>query len=108
MKGMKWIIWNVGIAFTICLFNSCTNDKGYSLDDAWYSIATIRTEGYGATSYWLTLDSGTSLWPVATNVPLNTPKDKERAFVLYTILYNSIGVVTNSAGMIAIFYTWQS
>jgi len=86
MKRMKCIMLSLWIALTICLFNSCNSDEGYSLDDAWYSIATIRTEGYGATSYWLTLDSGTSLWPVATNVPAYNPKDKQRAFVVYTIL----------------------
>ena len=86
MRWMKCIRLSLWIALTICLLNSCNNDEGYSLDDAWYSIATIRTEGYGATSYWLTLDSGTSLWPVATNIPWYNPKDKQRAYVMYTIL----------------------
>ena len=86
MKRMKSMMLSLWIAFAICLFNSCNKDEGYSLDDAWYSIATIHTEGHGVSSYWLTLDSGTSLWPVATNVPRYDPTDKQRAFVLYTIL----------------------
>ena len=86
MKLIKCMILSLWVALTICMFNSCMNDEGYSLDDAWYSIATIRTEGYDTASYWLTLDSGTSLWPVATNVPWYNPKDKQRALVVYTIL----------------------
>jgi len=34
----------------------------------------------------MTLDSGTSLWPVASNVPLHNLQDKQRAFIVYTIL----------------------
>ena len=86
MKRKKYMMLSLWITLIICLFNSCNNDEGYSLDDAWYSIATIHAEGYGATSYWLTLDSGTSLWPVATNIPGYDAKDKQRAIVLYTIL----------------------
>ena len=87
MKRIKYMMLCLGIALTIFVFNACSNEKGYSLDDAWYSIATVRTNGNsGSSSYWLTLDSGTSLWPVATNVPLYNPKDKQRAIVIYSIL----------------------
>ena len=86
MKRMKCMILSLWIALVIFLFNSCINDEGYSLDDVWYSIATIRTEEEGATPYWLTLDSGTSLWPAATNFPWYKPKDKQRAIIMYTIL----------------------
>ena len=86
MRRMKCLVWSIGLTVAVCMFNSCAKDDGYSLDNAWYSIATIRTSGYGATSYWLTLDSGASLWPVATNVPWYNLQDKQRAVILYTIL----------------------
>jgi hypothetical protein len=84
---MKCILLSLGLAVTPFVFNSCVDSDGYSLDDAWYSVATIRTTGNeGSASYWLTLDSGTSLWPVATDVPWYRSKDRQRAFVIYTIL----------------------
>ena len=86
MKRMKCMMLSAGIVLTSFMLGSCSNDDGYSLDKAWYSVATIRTGGYGSTSYWLTLDGGTSLWPVAMNVPLHNLKEKQRAFVVYTIL----------------------
>jgi hypothetical protein len=55
------------------------------LDKAWYSIATIHPVDDSG-SYWLTLDGGTSLWPVATNIPWYHPKEKQRALVVYTLL----------------------
>jgi hypothetical protein len=75
----------VGIAAASFVFNSCSNDEAYSLDKAWYSIATVRSTGDGGT-YWLTLDSGTSLWPVATDIPWYNPKELQRAFVVYSLL----------------------
>jgi len=76
---------SIGIAMAAFVLNSCNKGDGYSLDKAWYSFATVHPSGNDK-SYWLTLDSGTSLWPVATNVPWYNPKDKQRAFVVYTML----------------------
>lgn len=82
MKCLKSGIW---IAVAILVLNSCLkDDKGYSLDDAWYSVATVHP--LASKSYWLSLDSGTSLWPVATNIPWYEPKEKTRAIVVYTLL----------------------
>ena len=89
MKWIKCMLLSAGLAVAAFVLNSCSADDGYSLDKAWYSIATVRASGNGygsAAPYWLILDSGTSLWPVATNVPLYNPQDKQRAFVVYTIL----------------------
>jgi hypothetical protein len=85
MKLWRWLIVSLGIAIAGFMLNSCMKDEGYSLDDAWYSIATVRPLD-SSTSYWMTLDSGTSLWPVATDVPGFQPKEKQRAFVIYTLL----------------------
>jgi len=81
MKCFKSGLW---IAVAVFVFNSCTADKGYSLDDAWYSIATVHP--LESKSYWLSLDSGTSLWPVATNIYWYEPTEKTRAIVVYTVL----------------------
>jgi len=90
MKLIKCMTLSLGLAVAGFVLNSCMSDDGYSLDKAWYSIATIHPSGTGygsgSTSYWLTLDSGTSLWPVATNVPWFNPQGKQRAFVVYTLL----------------------
>lgn len=91
MRLFKCIFLCTGIAVASFLLNSCNKDDGYSLDNAWYSVATIHTEGNGASSYWITLDSGVSLWPAATNIPWYKPKDKQRAFVVYTILSDKYG-----------------
>lgn len=85
MKLMKCMMLSLGIALTICLLNSCNNDEGYSLNNVWYSIATIHPLNSDR-SYWMTLDSGTSLWPAVTNIPWYNPKEKQRAFVVYNML----------------------
>jgi hypothetical protein len=86
MKMMKRVMLGFGLIFSAIVFNSCTNDDGYSLDKAWYSIATVHPMENSGRSYWLTLDSGTSLWPVATNIPWYDAKEKKRAYVMYTLL----------------------
>lgn len=86
MKMMKCVILGFGLFFMAIVFNSCSADDGYSLDDAWCSLATIHPLDDSGKSYWLTLDSGTSLWPVATNIPWYDPKEKKRAYVVYTLL----------------------
>lgn len=72
-------------ASAILAFTSCNDDEGYSLDSAWYSIATLNPMDE-SNSYWLTLDDGTTIWPVATNIPWFAPKERQRAFVIYTLL----------------------
>ena len=85
MKTIKKFMFGLGILIMSFLFNSCLDDDGYSLDKAWYSIATINPLE-DSKAYWLSLDNGTSLWPVATNIPWYNPKENQRAFVVYTLL----------------------
>ena len=85
MKTIKKIMFGLGLVISTFVFNSCLDDDGYSLDKAWYSIATVYPLG-DSNSYWLSLDDGTTLWPVATNIPWYHPKEKQRAFVVYTLL----------------------
>jgi hypothetical protein len=60
-------------------------DEGYSLGNVWYSIATVVPSGLSH-AYYLRLDHGTTLWPVATDIPWYVPKEKRRALAYYTIL----------------------
>ena len=82
---IKCVMLGLGLVFSSFVFNSCVDDEGYSLDKAWYSITTVHPLD-DSKSYWLSLDGGTSLWPVATNVPWYSPDEKQRAFVVYTLL----------------------
>jgi hypothetical protein len=78
---------SIGLIVAAFVFNSCLKDDGYSLDKAWYSIATVNPlQDDNSYAYWLTLNSGTTLWPVASNVPWYRPQVRQRAFVVYTIL----------------------
>ena len=85
MKTFKKIMFGLGLVFSTFVFNSCLDDDGYSLDKAWYSIATVHPLE-NSNAYWLSLDNGKSLWPVATNIPWYHPKEVQRAFVVYTLL----------------------
>ena len=85
MKMIKCFMLGFGLVFSVFVFNSCLKDDGYPLDHAWYSIATVHPLE-DSKSFWISLDSGTSLWPVATNMPWFTPKEKQRALVVYSLL----------------------
>ena len=85
MKTIKKIMFGLGLVIMTFVFNSCLDDDGYSLDKAWYSIATVHPLD-DSKAFWLSLNNGTSLWPVATNIPWYNPKEKQRAFVVYSIL----------------------
>jgi len=85
MKTIIKIMFGLGLVFSTFVFNSCLDDDGYSLDKACYSIATVHPLG-NSNSFWLSLDNGTTLWPVATNIPWYHPREKQRAFVVYTLL----------------------
>ncbi|MDR0756260.1 MAG: NigD-like protein [Tannerella sp.] len=75
------------IVLTALLPGGCDMGDGYSLDNAWYSVATVNPLEDGA--YSLTLDNGTTLWPAATDVPWYSPEHKRRAIAVYTLLSDS-------------------
>jgi len=72
------------IALAACLLNACDESEGYSLGDAWYSVATVNP--LSEDIYSLTLDDGTTLWPAATDVPWYKPIHRQRALAVYTLL----------------------
>ena len=84
MRLKNWLILGLWLTIAAIVFNSCSKDDGYSLDKAWYSIATVHP--LSSNSFWLSLDDGTTLWPVASNIPWYQPNEKKRAFAVYTLL----------------------
>jgi len=84
MKKLKLLTVSVCVAITGLLLNACDNGEGYSLDDAWYSIATVNP--LDDNTYSLTLDDGATLWPAATDAPWYKPAKRQRAAVVYTVL----------------------
>ncbi len=70
------------ISFTF--FSSCNDDDGYSLDDMYIYMATVRPIGDNA--FDLILDDGTSLWPV--NEYKYTPRKNQRAIAYFTLISN--------------------
>ena len=101
MKMMKFKMLVCLLALAGISFTSCNNDEGYSLDKAWYSIATLNPMG-DSKSYWLTLDDGTTIWPVATNIPWFYPKERQRAFVIYTLLSDEFQGYSHAAKILDI------
>ncbi|MDR1500424.1 MAG: NigD-like protein [Tannerellaceae bacterium] len=67
------------------ILSSCLNDdQGYSLDDMWMSIATARP--IDDSTFYLTLDDSTSLWPAAPEHIYYRPDRIQRVQINYTVL----------------------
>jgi hypothetical protein len=69
--------------------NSCQNDEGYSLDNFWVSLATVKNTT-GSSTFLLQLDNGTLLWPAANQAVGFQPADSERVMINYTILSDKV------------------
>jgi hypothetical protein len=75
----------MGVAFASLTFNSCMDDdNGYSLGDMWVSIATARP--VNDSSFYLTLDDSTTLWPGAPLYINYQPARPQRVQINYTKL----------------------
>ncbi|MFV0467487.1 MAG: hypothetical protein ACK5MK_01025, partial [Dysgonomonas sp.] len=63
MKKAKNNIF-IGILFIIltAFFSSCNNDDSYISEKRWVALATVKPLA-DSTSYYLTLDNGTTLLP---------------------------------------------
>jgi hypothetical protein len=74
-----------GVVLASLTFNSCMDDdNGYSLGDMWVSIATARP--INESSFYLTLDDSTTLWPGAPLYINFQPTRPQRVQVNYTKL----------------------
>ncbi|MDR1455003.1 MAG: NigD-like protein [Tannerella sp.] len=85
MKLIRLIYVCAGVLAASCVFNSCNDSEGYSLDNVWYSMATVVPSD-DSPAYHLRLDRGTTLWPAASSIPWYAPTEKHRALVYYTVL----------------------
>ena len=87
MKKAKNNIF-IGILFITltAFFSSCNNDDSYISEKRWVALATVKPLA-DSTSYYLTLDNGTTLLPIAMGN--YTPKNGQRVFLNFTYLADS-------------------
>ena len=67
-------------------FTACNDNDGYSLSNAAVGLATVEKISSESSAYFLVLDSGTKLWPAATNFPYYRPDNGQRLMVNFTLL----------------------
>jgi hypothetical protein len=85
MKILKLFFVVMGMTAASFAFNSCLDDdNGYSLNNMWVSIATARP--ISDSSFYLTLDDSTTLWPGAPLYINYQPVKPQRAQINYTKL----------------------
>lgn len=84
MKKLKLFLVVVGLIMMSLTFNSCLDDDAYSLGDMWVSIATARP--ISDSSFYLTLDDSTTLWPGAPLYINYQPVKPQRVQINYTKL----------------------
>lgn len=70
------------------LLQACDND-GYSLDGIAVSMATVKV--VSGNTYYLEIDNGETLWPVATQIGWYKPIDGQRVIANYTPLSDEYG-----------------
>lgn len=89
---MKKIILKISIllAGILLVIPSCDDNNGRSLGDIYINVATVVQESEN--SYSFLLDNGKRLWPAAGNIRY-APKDGQRVFLNYTILWDSQGTM---------------
>ncbi|WP_280764706.1 NigD-like protein [Parabacteroides sp. PFB2-10] len=86
MKSMEKLklILIAGIISASLLFQSCSNDDGYSLGDYWLSVATVESLDGG--SHYFKMDNGTTLWPAAGYYLGHNLAVGQRTWLNFTIL----------------------
>ncbi|WP_099463644.1 MULTISPECIES: NigD1/NigD2 family lipoprotein [Parabacteroides] len=94
MKTLKSILFVAGVFLTSLTFHSCLDDDGYSLDKFWIEPATVVP--INDNSFYLRTDDGSTLWPAAPIYIHYEAKERQRAWVNYTILGDSIGNYSHS------------
>jgi len=84
MKTVRCLLFSTGALLAALTFNSCSDDDTYSLGNRWLSIATARP--LDDSSFYLTLDDSTSLWPGAPLYINYQPERPQRVQINFTIL----------------------
>lgn len=91
---MKPFLFIMAVVLASLTFNSCSNDDGYSLDKFWIAPATVVP--ISNNSFYLRLDGGETLWPAAPVYINYDAKVRQRAWVNFTILGDSISGYSHS------------
>lgn len=81
----KLLTFSILLSGILLAMSSC-DDNGRSLGDFHINLATVVPEGQN--SYFLLLDNGTRLRPIASDIRY-TPSSNQRVFLNYTILWDS-------------------
>lgn len=89
MKKIRYSLIIVISLIAIFTFNSC-NDEGYSLGNYRLDIATVNSIGSDSGTFYLTLDNGSTLLPVASD-SYYKPQFNKRVIVNYTLLSDQMG-----------------
>lgn len=89
MKTIRYSLIVVISLIAIFTFNSC-NDDGYSLGNYRLDIATVNVIDNESESFFLTLDNGTTLLPVASDAYYK-PRFDKRVILNYTLLSDQMG-----------------
>lgn len=74
------------VAALALTFTSCNDDDGYSLDNYWIGMGTVKKISPDSQPFYIQLDNGDKVWIAATNLPYYNPKDGQRIIANYTIL----------------------
>lgn len=101
MKKIRYSLILVISLIAIFTFNSCNNDDGYSLGNYRLDIATVNPIDSAAGTFYLTLDNGSTLLPVASD-SYYKPQFNKRVIVNYTPLSDKTGVYDHAIKINAI------
>lgn len=85
MRIIKYSLILVISLVGILTFNSCNNDDGYNFGNYRVDIATVDAIDSSSGTFYLTLDNGKTLLPVASD-SYYKPQYNKRALVNYTLL----------------------
>lgn len=88
MKTLRTLFLGIGALAATLTFNSCLDDEGYSADNYWIGIATVKPLSTSE-SYFLQLDDSTTLLPVMGRTPSFNVDKERRALVNFTLLSDS-------------------
>lgn len=90
MKTIRYSLIVIISIISIFTFNSCNNDDGYSLGNYKLDIATVNAIDSASGTFFLKLDNGNTLLPVAFD-SYYKPLFNKRVIVNYTLLSDQTG-----------------
>lgn len=101
MRIIRYNLILVISLITLTMFNACTSDDGYTLDNYKLDLATVKKIDSDSGTYYLTLDNGNTLLPIASD-PYYEPKYDKRVVINYTLLSDEINTYDHAVKINAI------